>query len=436
MSEVTARKRPESNTWEYRFELARINGKRQQKSKGGFKTKKDALKAGIEAQRQYEDGGEYISPSEMSVSDLLDKWLAEWSKTTLKEGTAAGYAKRIRLYIKPVIGMYKAKSVTRAMLQNLITDLADQGFSKNTVSAVKGILTSCFNWAELNKIIAYSPANRLKTPRNTEVKQRTDQHIYLTEDMINNIFNRFPEGSVAHIPMMLAYHCGLRLGETYGLIWDDVDFEKRTLFIGRQVQWWQDKTRTQKEKILNNGTSKKGNGYWYFTSPKCNSFRTITLDEEIYELLLREKKRQEKASEYYDEHYVRYYTEESLTRLAETKETFSMVPILTQKAAYEIPFIIRRESGEYITPRTMQHTSRVIHTQLNCPDFDFHSFRHTHATKLLESGAPMIYIQNRLGHAKIETTEQVYTNHLTDVFVAIGDEALNNAFTHTAREDK
>ena len=106
MSEVTARKRPGSNTWEYRFELARINGKRQQKSKGGFKTKKDALKAGLEAQRQYENGDEYIAASEMSVADLFDKWLNEWAKTTLKEVTTTGYEKRIRLYIKPVLGMY------------------------------------------------------------------------------------------------------------------------------------------------------------------------------------------------------------------------------------------------------------------------------------------------------------------------------------------
>lgn len=436
MSEVTARKRPESNTWEYRFELARINGKRQQKSKGGFKTKKDALKAGLEAQRQYENGDEYISASEMSVADLFDKWLNEWAKTTLKEVTTTGYEKRIRLYIKPVLGMYKTKSITRSMLQELITDLADKGYSKNTVSSVKGILTSCFDWAELNKIIAHSPASRLKMPRNTETKQRTDNHIYLQSDIVKRIFDRFPEGSVAYIPMMLAYHCGLRLGETYALVWEDINFEKRTLSINRQVQWYQDKSRTQKEKTLENGTSKKGNGYWYFSAPKYNSFRTIFLDDEIYELLLKEKKRQDKAAEYYNEHYVRYYAEESLTSLIETHDVLFRVPISTEKEQNEIHFIIRRESGEYITPRTMQHTSRVIHTQLDCPDFDFHSFRHTHATMLLENGAPMVYIQNRLGHVKIETTERIYTNHLTNTFVTVGNQVLNNTFAKAAYENK
>jgi len=33
-------------------------------------------------------------------------------------------------------------------------------------------------------------------------------------------------------------------------------------------------------------------------------------------------------------------------------------------------------------------------------DFDYHSLRHTHATFLLEKGAPLKYIQQRLGPQK------------------------------------
>mgnify|MGYP003075609580 FL=1 len=39
MGDVSARKRPSGASWEYRITLASINGKRQQKSKSGFKTK-------------------------------------------------------------------------------------------------------------------------------------------------------------------------------------------------------------------------------------------------------------------------------------------------------------------------------------------------------------------------------------------------------------
>ncbi len=52
---ITIRKR--NNLYEYRFEAGKVNGKRKQITKSGFKTKRDAYLAG---QRAYEEfiGGE------------------------------------------------------------------------------------------------------------------------------------------------------------------------------------------------------------------------------------------------------------------------------------------------------------------------------------------------------------------------------------------
>ena len=75
----------------------------------------------------------------------------------------------------------------------------------------------------------------------------------------------------------------------------------------------------------------------------------------------------------------------------------------------------------------MQHTSRVIHNDLNIKEFDFHSLRHTHATVLLEKGAPLKYIQQRLGHKKIDVTLNVY-QHLTEELTQRGVNVLNKIF--------
>ena len=93
----------------------------------------------------------------------------------------------------------------------------------------------------------------------------------------------------------------------------------------------------------------------------------------------------------------------------------------------EIRPLIVRENGEYVSPRTLQHTSYVIHHQLNCPGFDYHSLRHTHATMLRENGADDIYIQRRLGHVKLSTT-YIYTNHLTDTVQVRGRSILNHMY--------
>ena len=127
-----------------------------------------------------------------------------------------------------------------------------------------------------------------------------------------------------------------------------------------------------------------------------------------------EKEKQEKAAQYFADRYAHYY------------ETDKRV-IRTTKTDKEIHFVCVREDGTYVTPRTMQHTSRVIHNDLNIKEFDFHSLRHTHATVLLEKGAPLKYIQQRLGHKKIEITLNVY-QHLTEELTQQGVEVLNKIF--------
>lgn len=422
MAEVNVRKK-DSGKWEFRVELAPIDGKRQQKSKGGFSTKSEALKAGRKFLEEYESGGQVIVNSKISFSDLLDTWISEVSKTDLQQTTVDGYSKKIKLYIKPAIGHYKIGAISRLTLQEFITNMSNQGYSRNTVSSVRGIITSAFDWAELNKMISYSPAYRLKLPRKTAVKQRTSPHVYITDDQLKQIYLRFPKGTTNFLPMKLAEHTGLRLGECYAIVWDDIDFENKTLTVNRQIQWFQDKTRSREEKIISNGSKNKGGGFWYFTTPKYNSYRIIELDNEIIKLLKEEKEKQRKAKIYYDDRWFRYFSYEPINQIDSLQNRITQD--LTEN---EVDFLFRRESGEYITPRTMQHTSYIIHHRLDFPEFDFHSFRHTHATKLREHKVSDVYIQYRLGHAKLDTTMQIYANHLTKIDVDEGVRALNELY--------
>ena len=63
-----------------------------------------------------------------------------------------------------------------------------------------------------------------------------------------------------------------------------------------------------------------------------------------------------------------------------------------------------RENGTFIQPRSLQHTNRVVHKELNMPLFDFHTLRHTHTTLLLEAGANPLDVQERLGHSHLAIT--------------------------------
>ena len=102
------------------------------------------------------------------------------------------------------------------------------------------MLTSAFGYATVQaKFISVDPTYNLTLQnkrKDSEVGTRKENHIFVEEDMWNAIIERFPEGHPSHLALMLGYYCGLRLGEVYGLTWDCVDFENKTITINKQMQ--------------------------------------------------------------------------------------------------------------------------------------------------------------------------------------------------------
>ncbi len=426
---VYSRKLKSGIAWSYRFEIAAVDGQRQFATKGGFPTKAEAKKAGMKAQQDYETLGHIVNVSDMSFADFLDEWLH--SCTDLKPLTVQNYEKKIRLYIKPTLGKYRLKAIENDNLQNVITSLFHQGRSLNTLSTVRGILSSALKYAVKMKYIPYSPFIDVRIPRNITPQNETvsDPHIYIEKEQMARIFERFPNGTSAFIPLMLGYRCGLRLGEAFALTWDDIDFEKKEISIRRQIQWhqigkpgtvgrggnkrktWQEQMETPDEDDI---------GYWYFTKPKYNSFRVVDLDDDFAEILKREKERQEynRNNPRYGSLYTMYY----LSKDAAGNPFVSVKPNDTP-----LWFVSVREDGTYANERIMQHAGRIIRTQLGIDGFDFHSLRHTHATDLVNQGATPQYVKERMGHKNIETTMNIYF-HLTHETRKKEAEKLNSMF--------
>lgn len=400
-------------TYEYRFEAAAVGGKRKWISKGGFLTSKEAKAAGLVALNEYNNCGRVVFDSDMSYADFLDMWFERECKATLKNTTLIAYQKRIKNHIKPALGKYELRNIKKADLQNFLNKMHDNGYSKNSISEVRGILTKSFSFAVDEKYISNSPAFKIRKPKAefTKVPTRSAPHSYLSADKMERIFGRFQEGHSSYIPLLLGYRCGLRIGETFALLWDDIDFEAKTLSVNRQVQWKQNE-RSKEDKLWDNGRKVEDAGYWYFSNPKCNSFRTIELDEMLVDVLRRERERQIAARAYFKERYTEYAVDEYRK-------------INTAGKGTPIEFLCVRENGTYINLRTMQHASSVIQKQLEIPEFDYHSLRHTHTTMLIEHGAPIKYVQARMGHKNINVTLNIY-QHLTPILAEQGNAVLKS----------
>lgn len=381
MAELNTRKR--NNKWEYRFEGARIGGKRNQITKGGFRTKKDALDAGTKALAEYNNAGFSFVPSEISFSDYLDYWMKEYCKLNLKDTTCGNYEKKIKLHIKPALGIYKLKALTPAVLQSFINEKFNAGYSRNSMAVLKGVLSGCMSYAvEPLGFIQSNPMLLVKLPSpraQAEIPTRKKNKLIVSKEQIQEIIKTFPEGHYYYIPLMFAYRCGLRLGEAFALTWDDIDFDNKTLDVNKQIQM--------------------KDGYWTFSDPKYNSFRVIKLDSTMLNELSNLKTNRIQSKEEYMEFYKQLYVNDS--------------DQLNFKTGTHVQMVCSREDGSYIQPRAMQHCSRVIHYKLGYTDYDYHSLRHTHATMLLEAGANIKVIQMRLGHKNIDITLQIYT-HVTE----------------------
>lgn len=401
MSELRLRKR--GAHWEYSFEGARINNKRQTISKSGFRTKGEASAAGAKAMNEYNRSGSVFTPSEISVSDYLDLWMREYCLNNCKPSTINNYQKKINFHIKPAIGKYRLAALSPEALQKLINDKFNQGYSRNTLAVLKGILTGSLSYAvHPLKYIPYSPAEYIELPSTRAtpaVKSRSAPHVYLTPEQMAKIFERFPEGSSSYLPLLLGYKCGLRISEAFALDWSSIDLQNKKLTVRQQILW--------QEKDKETGAP----AYWYFTLPKYNSIRTIELSSNVVAALEREKACQEESRDFYGDLYIRQYRDEA-------------GHLNTAGQGEEVHLVMVRPDGSYINSRNMQHVSRVATRELGFEKFDYHSLRHTHATMLAELGVSPKYVQHRLGHKNIQVTMNIY-QHLTDKMSEEGAKLLD-----------
>lgn len=428
MSQITARKR--GKTWEYGFEGAKIDGKRKRITKSGFRTKAEALEAGAKAMAQYNNAGQSFTPSKISVADFLDYWMDNYCKMNLKYNTQLGYLNIIENHLKPRFGQYRLSSLTTAPIQEYTNELKMKGFSKNTVIGIISTFSGALGYAvEPMHFISYNPCTNIRYPKFKET-QRESRYI-ITPEEFHSILTRFDSKSAFYLPLMIGYYTGLRISETFALTWDDINLENRTLTVNKIVvkrNYGVDVRTAMKE------TGKKEEkSAWYFGSPKTEgSNRTIKFGETLCRVL-RDAKRKYKENrlrygEYYTNIYLKPEKDEKGDEILRLVEIEKGIPCSLK----HVNMLCIRENGQYVSTDSFKYCARVIHYDLKIA-FNYHSLRHTHATTLIENGADVKDVQERLGHNRIQTTLQTYvhdTEAMSERSVNIFENAVNSRFAN------
>lgn len=356
--------RKRGKKWYYYFDAGTVNGKRKKIERVGGDTKAEALKALREALNEFERAGSIVDESNISVADYFDYWYENYVLLNCKYNTQQYYRGIIENHIKPSLGIYKLKSLNPATLQKFINSKYINGYSKNSLGGFMNVLSNSLKMAVYPyQFIKENPMQYVELPKVEEKKKDKDDLKIITIEEFNRIIERFPEGSSFYIPCQIAFHTGMRAGEVCGLTWDCVDLKEKVIKV---------------EKTLIG----KGKGIWELASPKTeSSYRTIAIGNTLVNILKKHKKSQIENKL----RYGKYYKDSN--------------------------FVCTKENGELVTTDSLKYLSRVVNYELGI-NFNFHSFRHTHATMLLEAGANIKDIQERLGHSRITTTIDTYS-HVT-----------------------
>lgn len=396
MGRISTRKRGNKKvSWYYSFE-ASDGGKRKRIEKGGFATEKEALEAGTIAQARYLRGDISITSEKVRIQDFMGSWL-ESKKFELRPASFAAYALHSRRFIAE-LGNMNIQDIRPRDVDRAVRALAGRGLSHSTIMGDLSVIKAALDYAVYPcELMQSNPARFIKVPKNAP--RSVLKRYVISDDKLKELLDDCPFGHPFHIPILLAYNTGMRMGETLGLTWDCVDFENRTISVERQLIY---------------PSSEVG---CIFSEPKTKTSRRKILVDENLMALLRQWKTKQAANEM--EAGGRYFhVYESKDGGAWQVSKGAKMESMTRRA-----LVCTYPNGKHV-----QRTSLVLF--MTSHGLNFHSLRHTHATICAEYGAPPKGLAGRLGHSNTQITENLYTHETR----RMQDETLR-AFT-MAREGK
>jgi hypothetical protein len=119
--------RRRGRTWTYVVDVGRdpATGRRRQRSKGGFATRREAEKALGRALVAI-GAGELAGAGGLTLGAYLERWLAG-VQPSLKPSTAKSYRELVEWYVRPRVGRVRLDDLNALHLSNLYADLLTNG---------------------------------------------------------------------------------------------------------------------------------------------------------------------------------------------------------------------------------------------------------------------------------------------------------------------
>ena len=349
-------------TWRFTFDGPRhANGKRNQITGAGYRTRREAEAAEFEAKRRVRDG-EYVSPTKLTLGEFLrEHWIPAMS-SRVRPSTLESYSRILRVNVEPHLGSLPIQSVAAGHLDRLYAELLAgggrraTGLSPRSVRYTHTVLHGALGYAVRKQLVTKNVADLADPPSTTQAApplkfscDATQLEVLLTHVQNDRLYAAW----------RLFVVTGARRGEIGGLCWNCVDLDlgeiriERTLVqVGYEIQWSEPKTRRGR--------------------------RTVSLDPETVAILRAHRRRQ------------------SEERLA------------WGKRYHAGDLVFAREDGSPIHPERWTRMLKAHARAAGLPDLHPHTLRDTAATLQTVGGVDIGTVSDRLGHADPGFTLRTY----------------------------
>lgn len=310
---------------------------------------------------------ERVEIEEKICNLTLSQWLEEWMRDVVIPNraytTVYGYQSLIDNYIDPLLGEIPLQELSPRDLQHYYAYLMqERNLGGNTVRHHHALLSAALHSAQRQDLISRCVTDRVEPP--PFIQKETS--FYTTEDL--KLLYQLIRGHDLELAVHLAGSLGLRREEICGLRWSCVDFDQRKLHI-RAARTAAGATIVEKD------------------TKNRSSTRVLSMQDDIYDLLLREQERQ-----------MRHFQG-------------------TGRAWAGDGLVILNKRWMPYSPNCLTLAFTTFVHEHALPPLTLHGLRHSFATVASSQGAPLFDIGKALGHSTPATTGRIYT-HLSDHFHA------------------
>ncbi|GEC89538.1 site-specific integrase [Brevibacillus brevis] len=317
------------------------------------------------------EAGEFISPEKMTFGTFVDQWYKNFASKELGPKTRDIYMGYLKRRILPVFGHMRLDQIKPFHIVRFISELGDPGsrqdgqegcLAPGTIRYIHRVIKNILQRAEEWKVIKKNPASDIKKPK----ESYKDVEVYDEKD-VAVLFEALEKEPIHwRLLFTFAITTGLRRGEIIGLEWKHIDLENGTIEVKQSITM-----RINGETIINEPKTKK-------------SKRKISLPDALTEQL----------KEYY---------------LHARKMRLQMGDKWNGGNHF---FVFCNPDGKPFHPSTPYLHFRRFLKNNGLRYIRFHALRHTSASLLISQGVHAKIISERLGHASITTTMNIYGHAL------------------------